>query len=242
VSSELKQNYECLRSFSERSSRSSEALGFAEIQGFLFTIASAPEMVPLSEWNPIIFGETGPNFEDIEQAQSVLGDLMALYNEINRCVLARSPAPLHDCPFREPVLANFEEDAPISQWARGFVHGHLWLEEVWDEYLPDALDEEFSSLAMVLSFFATRSMAEAHMAETGRPVSDLEETAALMRDLFADATRDYANIGRTIHEILSGRRGAREESLDLAGKVGRNDPCPCGSGKKFKRCHGGGRD
>jgi preprotein translocase subunit SecA len=22
------------------------------------------------------------------------------------------------------------------------------------------------------------------------------------------------------------------------GKVGRNDPCPCGSGKKFKHCHG----
>jgi preprotein translocase subunit SecA len=21
-------------------------------------------------------------------------------------------------------------------------------------------------------------------------------------------------------------------------KVGRNDPCPCGSGKKFKKCHG----
>jgi preprotein translocase subunit SecA len=23
-------------------------------------------------------------------------------------------------------------------------------------------------------------------------------------------------------------------------KVGRNDPCPCGSGKKYKKCHGGG--
>ena len=23
------------------------------------------------------------------------------------------------------------------------------------------------------------------------------------------------------------------------GKVGRNDPCPCGSGKKYKHCHGG---
>jgi preprotein translocase subunit SecA len=22
------------------------------------------------------------------------------------------------------------------------------------------------------------------------------------------------------------------------GKVGRNDPCPCGSGKKYKQCHG----
>ena len=28
--------------------------------------------------------------------------------------------------------------------------------------------------------------------------------------------------------------------IDLATrtKVGRNDPCPCGSGKKFKNCHG----
>lgn len=24
-------------------------------------------------------------------------------------------------------------------------------------------------------------------------------------------------------------------------KIGRNDPCPCGSGKKFKRCCGGAR-
>src|SRR5260221_105432 len=25
----------------------------------------------------------------------------------------------------------------------------------------------------------------------------------------------------------------------MSNKVGRNDPCPCGSGKKYKRCHGG---
>ena len=30
------------------------------------------------------------------------------------------------------------------------------------------------------------------------------------------------------------RRSAKRE----ADKVGRNDPCPCGSGKKYKRCHG----
>jgi uncharacterized protein YecA (UPF0149 family) len=24
-------------------------------------------------------------------------------------------------------------------------------------------------------------------------------------------------------------------------EVGRNDPCPCGSGKKYKKCHGAGR-
>jgi len=32
-------------------------------------------------------------------------------------------------------------------------------------------------------------------------------------------------------------RGAEREEDIFAG-VGRNDPCPCGSGKKFKYCHG----
>ena len=33
----------------------------------------------------------------------------------------------------------------------------------------------------------------------------------------------------------NGAQGAR---VPAATKVGRNDPCPCGSGKKYKRCHG----
>ncbi len=31
---------------------------------------------------------------------------------------------------------------------------------------------------------------------------------------------------------------ARTSNLDAGKKTGRNDPCPCGSGKKFKKCHG----
>ena len=54
-----------------------------------------------------------------------------------------------------------------------------------------------------------------------------------------------------IHEMLDGVqdvydffRDARERALAPAtvrrdgAKVGRNDPCPCGSGKKYKQCHG----
>jgi preprotein translocase subunit SecA len=48
----------------------------------------------------------------------------------------------------------------------------------------------------------------------------------------------------------AGGYGADEEGADVLGaqgfagtpaalpKVGRNEPCPCGSGKKFKHCHG----
>jgi len=38
---------------------------------------------------------------------------------------------------------------------------------------------------------------------------------------------------------LSGRRpGEQQGTIVVENKVGRNEPCPCGSGKKFKKCHG----
>ncbi|MDP4173345.1 MAG: preprotein translocase subunit SecA [Bacteroidota bacterium] len=36
----------------------------------------------------------------------------------------------------------------------------------------------------------------------------------------------------------AGREGMKLQPVHVEEKVGRNDPCPCGSGKKFKNCHG----
>ena len=33
--------------------------------------------------------------------------------------------------------------------------------------------------------------------------------------------------------------GQQRDTHVVVSAVGRNDPCPCGSGEKFKRCHGG---
>ncbi len=49
--------------------------------------------------------------------------------------------------------------------------------------------------------------------------------------------------GKTPHEVLGGRSllPQKVETVRRAEpKVGRNDPCPCGSGKKYKKCHGAG--
>ncbi len=45
------------------------------------------------------------------------------------------------------------------------------------------------------------------------------------------------------HQQAPGARGGREQAgkqqpVTVENKVGRNDPCPCGSGKKYKKCHG----
>nr|WP_298735974.1 preprotein translocase subunit SecA [uncultured Chitinophaga sp.] len=39
-------------------------------------------------------------------------------------------------------------------------------------------------------------------------------------------------------EYAANAEQARQEPLRVGPKVGRNDPCPCGSGKKYKQCHG----
>ena len=43
-------------------------------------------------------------------------------------------------------------------------------------------------------------------------------------------------------QAASARQGEqqRPQPMKAAPKIGRNDPCPCGSGKKFKNCHGRG--
>ncbi len=52
--------------------------------------------------------------------------------------------------------------------------------------------------------------------------------------------RPGANVGNGTNGTsgASGSNGGAPVGARATRKVGRNDPCPCGSGKKFKRCHG----
>jgi preprotein translocase subunit SecA len=36
----------------------------------------------------------------------------------------------------------------------------------------------------------------------------------------------------------SGATAVKQQPIVVGPKIGRNDPCPCGSGKKYKQCHG----
>ncbi len=59
-----------------------------------------------------------------------------------------------------------------------------------------------------------------------------------MREMFPDALASYANLGRSIFEAVLEHGTAGREPVEST-KIGRNEPCPCGSGKKYKKCCGG---
>ncbi|MGL4895081.1 MAG: preprotein translocase subunit SecA, partial [Shewanella sp.] len=70
--------------------------------------------------------------------------------------------------------------------------------------------------------------------------SDVEEMEARRREEDAKIQRDYQHaaaeslVGSDEHEAAA----AQAPMIRDGDKVGRNDPCPCGSGRKYKQCHG----
>jgi preprotein translocase subunit SecA len=39
-------------------------------------------------------------------------------------------------------------------------------------------------------------------------------------------------------QFVGGEGPVAQQPMIAKEKAGRNDPCPCGSGKKYKKCHG----
>jgi len=121
---------------------------------------------------------------------------------------------------------------PISRalmpWVAGFQHAAGCfpdLEEIED-------DGVMASLARLYRHLPAETEEEKELVallDREQPLTDLDEAiedlVATVADLY-DLTRDMR------YKVDTVRREAP--------KVGRNDPCPCGSGRKFKQCHGAG--
>ena len=53
-------------------------------------------------------------------------------------------------------------------------------------------------------------------------------------------TAERASAARSGQPGVARRPQPKAQPVRVEAKVGRNEPCPCGSGKKFKSCHGRG--
>jgi uncharacterized protein len=233
-----------LRAFLEHPDREKGTLIYDELPGFLFAIANAPEVILPSEWIPEVFGGEMPVFEDIYESDAINELLIAEYDEVNTFSLTIAEGELPPgCHLRADPMKNLEDGARITDWAQGFLIGYRWLGETWNSYLPldepnveqqvAELTEELGFAAMVLTFFSSRTLAEAFVSETGG--MDLARMADTMCDAFPSAVHAYIAVGRSFQQAYA---DLQEPYRRTAPKVGRNDPCPCGSGKKYKRCCG----
>lgn len=89
--------------------------------------------------------------------------------------------------------------------------------------------------------FASRDDARAFARTSHDPASRvLTFTAAEIADAQTQGIDSAVIAGVGFSARLIGEIAMRVNANGLEGKVGRNDPCWCGSSEKFKRCHGSG--
>lgn len=213
-----------------------DSMAVEELDGFLAALACCPEPVPREEWLPLVVGDSPRG------RAALAGDAAALLALVERHRVAVA-AMLHEGEGFAPVLAHDEDGrAWGNAWAIGFARGMALRPDAWaplddDAALADALEP-------VMRLVADAGL-DADDDGEGEERDDGDEPAW---EPIADDEREAV-----IHEMLDGVqdafdyfREARERALAPATvrrdgpKVGRNDPCPCGSGRKFKQCHGTG--
>ncbi|MDA8104391.1 MAG: SEC-C metal-binding domain-containing protein [Nitrospiraceae bacterium] len=212
------------------------------LYGLLFGCLAAPRLVMPSTLMPEIFGKEGANFETMEQAQETMGNIMALWNYLNGWDSDNKglPFPGYDYPQnREGALQRI---AASLHLADSFFEG-LALGGINSETIPEGLKEAAGKIEKAGDLLYE----EARLLEEGKELGSGD--AAEVMKAVEHCERVIDSCIMKIHNGLKEERMRAVQDLRAvaaaqglrrraSSKVGRNDPCPCGSGKKYKRCCG----
>jgi len=194
------------------------------LDGFLTCIVSGPEAIPPSEWLPRVWSAEGaePGFDSPARAQHVLELLLRHMNGIAHALL---DSPADFTPVLYEAQDEGEQPPLAARWCLGYLTG---MELGGKKWKPLTSRKELAEGLMPILALA----ADADEPEFGDSARDVKLRLQLVEMLPGAVT--------WIHGFWLARRSGWTLPGRHPGKVGRNDPCPCGSGKKFKQCCGSG--
>ena len=211
-----------------RSLPGEDAMNLEEMDGFFAALICAPVTVPLSEYLPQIWGgdETAP-FAGTGDLEEFFNLAMRYWNYIAREL---GSADLVFVPWLDAKAG--EEFPRGNRWAEGFLRGIEVCREGWDEIFED--EDKFAMLLSVLCLAHENDPDPVMRTWQTPPSMELRKEVCTGLAVSAQMLYDYFRP----HRIREGRRAAGA-ARQTKRKIGRNEPCFCGSGKKYKRCCGG---
>lgn len=229
--------------------------------GFLAALACTRRPVPTVEWLPMLLGDGAelelaegealpllPAFADAAQQARFLELWQRRWDEVVQQLDTEVPAlddprayspeamdmrgAVASLPEAERAEMEGQEIPSFGQiWALGF----MFAVENWPEEWAPPRDRE----AARWLDDALESIVALTEDDTGKP-----EVCVYREDGPPSTSQARVNtFGEAIWAVYDLRQlwkslGPRVETIRKAAEPGRNDPCWCGSGKKFKKCHG----
>lgn len=188
-------------------------LSVTELDGFFAALACAPTLVLPSRWMPIIWGgeDLMPDWEDKDEITDFHEALMLAYNQVVSEFIAGD--------FSPRIYGEDDKLVMMDEWCDGFLRGvHLYdpLSAENQAFLNQQLDP--------ITLFASDARLQELLSLSHEQVQ--EQAARIEPNVMALRKHFFERQLIEAHTPL----------MNAEPSVGRNDPCPCGSGKKFKKC------
>ena len=210
-----------------------DGMTIAELDGYVAALIVCPDMILPSEWLPGVWGGEH-EFADVAEAEAMIAAVMGHYNRIAR-KLAEHPEDY------VPVLEIDPNGGETlwEPWIDGFERAMRLRPDAWEEIALSDDEEASASISMIVAlndfYYGRSKLTEEAEDEFDRMAPGLNPE--FVRNLNAwTKSRQLGERGRAAaapHALF-----ARDDPPAFGRKVGRNEPCPCGSGRKYKRCCG----
>ncbi len=193
------------------------------LHGYLTALTIGPEVVPLAEWLPNVWGSSSrqaPAFKTEKEFERIVGLISRFMNEI-AVTLEVAPKEF------EPLFCEYEAEGRAvldgEAWAWGFWEGIQIRADAWEPIWESTL----APLMRPLYLLGAEEIEEEEMTLVDTPLKCHKLTVEIEAAI------------PEIHRYWLPHRKSPVATVQRAEpKVGRNDDCACGSGKKFKKCCG----
>jgi uncharacterized protein len=209
-----------------KSCKGGRAMNVEQLDGFFAALITGPDMVMPSEYYREVFGGEMSDvceFGSLDEANEILGLMMRHWNTI--------AGTLFKGEVYGPILLQDENGvAHGNDWAHGFMRGTLMRHDGWLELVND---EEQGGCMVPIFMLHYEHDTDPKMRP--KPISP-EQREDVTVHMAAGPLAAYWYFRK--HRQVS-PNAHRSEPRRNAPKIGRNDPCPRGSGKKYKKCCGG---
>jgi uncharacterized protein len=207
------------------------AMNLEMLDGFFAALICCPDLVPPSEYLPEIWGGAmvdSEAFHSEAELQTFLELIMQHWNAVVRT--------LNSDDVYVPLV--FEDDYKVvcgNDWANGFARGMELRRDQWSVLFED--EAHAGALVPILAL-AYEHHPDPKMRPYKEPMSP-ERREQLIVGMAAAVPAIYRYFAprRCLAAKPTRKMHAPHRSRRKVGrKVGRNEPCPCGSGKTFKKC------
>lgn len=197
------------------------------LDGFLAALVCCPDLIMPSEYIAVLLNSETEVSDFVFESREELKQFHELVNRQWNHVSRQLHSGRAYVPF---VLEDENGKFYANDWAQGFLYGTELREELWHDLI---MDEEEGVSMLPIWALAYEHDEDPEMRPFDEPVSDKQRV-----DLLVGAGLGVMSIFKYFSKQRELHAQPAEAIVRSGPKPGRNAPCPCGSGRKFKQCCG----